>query len=284
VERLYAVTLLGYPLPLLVLLFLWYSFWGWAMETAYCSVKERRFVFRGFLKGPICPIYGSGVLMMVFCLTPFAHSFPLFYLVATVTMSAWEYFVGWLLETTTHIKYWDYSQQPFNLKGRICLGTSLYWGAAAWAAIYWLHPATLRLAGHLSPLWQCWLASLLSAVTLADGVITIRHLALTSGFLRKAEEKRAELERLRGQLRQAGLQKLQTARLQASLARMELEHSQFLQEAARHSARFRARYPRLSSLAFAPSLKVVREQAVRLLKERAERFARQNKGRKKGSE
>ena len=276
------LVLLGYPLPLLILLFLWYSLLGWAMETAYCSVRERRFVFRGFLKGPICPIYGSGVLFMVLWLSRFTDSIPLFFLMATLTMSAWEYFVGWALEATTHIKYWDYSDQPFNLKGRVCLGTSLYWGLAAYLTIYWLHPVTLDLAGHLPPLWQCRLAAVLSAVTLTDTVLTVRHLALTSGFLRRAEETRAALEALRRQLRDTGLQKLQTARLQARLARMELERNRFLQEAAHHSARFRARYARLSSLDFAPSLKTVREEALRLLSERTARFSRKKGERRDG--
>lgn len=124
----YSVTVLGVPLPLLFLYFLWYSLLGWIMETIYCSIKERRFVFRGFLKGPICPIYGFGVLMMVLVLSRFTQNVFLFYLVATVTMSAWEYFVGWLLEKTTHMKYWDYSDHRFNLEGRICLNTSLFWG------------------------------------------------------------------------------------------------------------------------------------------------------------
>lgn len=120
----YNITCAGVPLPLLVLYFLWYSFLGWCMETAFCSISERRFVFRGFLKGPICPIYGFGVMVMVLWLQQFTQNFFLFYLIATVTMSAWEYFVGWLLEVTTHMKYWDYSHRRFNLKGRICLATA----------------------------------------------------------------------------------------------------------------------------------------------------------------
>lgn len=277
----YSITVMGIPLPLLFLYFLWYSFLGWVMETVYCSVKERRFVFRGFLKGPICPIYGFGVLMMVLFLSRFTQkNVFLFYLVATVTMSAWEYFVGWLLEVTTHMKYWDYSDHRFNLKGRICLNTSLFWGVAAYAAIYWIHPATVRLFQRLTPFWQTLLAALLLAVTLADAVFTIRHLALTSGFLRKAEQVRKELDAQRKQLRDASLQKLQTVRLQAALAKLELEQKQFLQEAAHYSARFRARYSLLSSRKFTPSLQVVKEQATRLLGDRAARLAQQKQLRK----
>ena len=116
--------------------------------------------------------------------------------------------------------------------------------------------------------------------TLTDTALTIRRLALTSGFLRKAEQVRRELETQRNQLRDAGLQKLQTVRLQAALAKLELEETHLLQEAAHHSARFRARYAKLSSRAFAPSLQLVKEQAARLRDERTARFAQLKKQRK----
>ncbi len=275
-----SITLLGYPLPLLFLYFIWYSFLGWVMETTYCSFKKRHFVFRGFLKGPICPIYGFGVLMMVLWLGRFTHNVFLFYVIATVTMSAWEYLVGWLLEVTTHIKYWDYSNNRFNLKGRICLGTCLYWGTAAYAAIYWIHPATIRLLQHLTPFAQAILATILLAVTLADTICTIRRLALTSGFLRRAEQVRKELEHQRDQLCEAGLQKFQTVRLQAALAKLELEQNRFLQEVAHHSARFRARYTVMSSRKFAPSFQLVKDHAAGLLHDRTAYFAQIKKLRK----
>lgn len=278
---LYNITCSGVPLPLLALYFLWYSFLGWVMETAYCSVMQRRFVLRGFLKGPICPIYGFGVIVMVLWLQRFTRNFVLFYLIATVTMSAWEYFVGWLLEVTTHMKYWDYSDRRWNLKGRVCLGNSLYWGIAAYAAIFWLHPATERLFAHLSLLAQTLLAGGLLALTLADTIVTIRHLALTSGFLSKAEQTRKELERQRDQLLDAGAQALQTARVQMALAKMELEEHRLLQEAAHHSARFRNRYQLMSSRVFQGSFQFVKEHAATLRQERKERFAKRKAERKK---
>ena len=123
------VSFLGYPLSTLVLYFCFYAFMGWLMETVYCSILEKRFVSRGFLHGPLCPIYGVGVLLMILFFKPLAGNIVVFYLVSTVTMSAWEYFVGWFLEVTTHMKYWDYSMSRFNLKCRICLWVCLIWGA-----------------------------------------------------------------------------------------------------------------------------------------------------------
>ena len=263
----------GVPLTQMFLYFVWYSFLGWCMESTYCSIMEKHLINRGFLHLPLCPIYGAGVLIMVNFFTPFTGNPLLFYVMATVVMSAWEYFVGWLLEVTTHMKYWDYSHRRFNLKGRICLGNSLYWGIAAYAAIFWIHPATQRLFGHLSTVAQTWLAGGLLALTLADTVITIRHLALTSGFLAKAEQVQTELERQKEQLREAGLQKLQSARLQMALAKKELEENRLLQEAAHHSARFRKRYHLMSSRNFKESLQFVKEHATGLRQDRNDRFA-----------
>ena len=100
------MTILGYPILDLFLYFVFYSFLGWVMETCYCSICERRLVPRGFLYGPICPIYGIGVLLMILFFTPLKKNLVLFYVVAVAVMSSWEYFVAWLLETTTHVKYW----------------------------------------------------------------------------------------------------------------------------------------------------------------------------------
>lgn len=276
----YAVMLHEIPLPLLVLFFFWYSFWGWVMESIYCSLRQKHFVCRGFLKGPICPIYGFGILMIILWLQPFTHHFFLFFLIAAVTMSVWEYLVAWLLEVTTHMKYWDYSQRRLNLHGRICLGNSLYWGIAAYAAIFWIHPATQQLFARLSPFSQTILAGGLLVITATDTAFTIRSLILASGFLSKAELVQKELERQRAMLRDAGLQKLQTARLQMALAKLELEHNHLLQEAAHHSARFRNRYALMSTRRFSNAFLYIKEHASALLQARAERFIRLKQQRK----
>lgn len=172
-----ALVLFGYPLSTLILFFCFYSFAGWCMESTYCSILERRVVLRGFLHGPICPIYGVIILMMILFFRPLAGNIPLFYLVSTVTISAWEYFVGWFLETTTHMKYWDYSMYRFNLKGRICLWVCLIWGALSYLCIFWIHPPVERLVERIPAQLQTVLATLLALTILVDAIITIWQLA-----------------------------------------------------------------------------------------------------------
>ena len=187
-------VLFGFPITLLFLYFMVYSFLGWIMETTYCSIGERRFVARGFLYGPICPIYGVGVLMMICWFAPFMGNPLLFYAVAVVGMSAWEYLVGWFLETTTHIKYWDYSMHKFNLHGRICLWVSLTWGVLAYLIIFWVHPPVARLIDKVPPLAQHIVALVLLVILVADAVATIRDLALVTRMLNRLNQMGDELQ------------------------------------------------------------------------------------------
>lgn len=194
----------GLPLSMAFLYFAVYSFLGWCMETVLCSVVERRLVSRGFLFGPICPIYGVGVLMMICWFQPFMDRPVVFYLVATVCMSAWEYLVGWFLEVTTHIKYWDYSWSKFNLKGRICLPVSLAWGFLSYMVLFLIHP---RVEGALAGLRGSILYfadGLLLGVILADAGATIFQLVKASQLMVRLRQAGDEL-RLRAHLGKAEL-------------------------------------------------------------------------------
>lgn len=289
----------GVPLTQMFLYFVWYSFLGWCMESTYCSIMEKHLINRGFLHLPLCPIYGAGVLIMVNFFTPFTGNPLLFYVMATVVMSAWEYFVGWLLEVTTHMKYWDYSHRRFNLKGRICLGNCLWWGVASYFVIYWIHPATIRLLGTLPVLARQITAYVLAAAVIADTVITIRDLALISKALAKAEEARVQLELGKKELQEqldarkdalaqsleAKKEKLQQSleakkddlqeslenraeRAKARLAALEERRSQMLAAADKHSRRFVRHYRTLSSRRYSGTLAELRRRAAERLKDR----------------
>ncbi len=186
-------VLFGFPISMLFLYFVFYSFLGWIMETTYCSILEKRFVARGFLYGPICPIYGVGVLMMICWFAPLKGNPLVFYVVATLCMSTWEYLVGWFLETTTHIKYWDYSMFRFNLHGRICLHICLIWGVLAYVVIFFIHPPIERLFALLSPTAQHVAVIALLVVLIVDAAATIHELALVSRMMRKVSETGDEL-------------------------------------------------------------------------------------------
>lgn len=186
-------VLLGYPVTQLILYFFFYSFLGWVMETCYCSFLEKKYVARGFLYGPICPIYGVGVLLMLLFFKPLAGNVVLFYVTAVVVMSAWEYLVSWLLEVTTHARYWDYSHFKINLNGRICLPISLAWGVLSYIVIFLIHPRTEVLFLRL-PLWASHvLCGILLGILISDATLTIRQLTLVSNLTKEAARVSEEL-------------------------------------------------------------------------------------------
>lgn len=280
--------LFGMPISLVFLYFMFYSFLGWVMETLYCSVKQGHYVPRGFLFGPICPIYGVGALISVFFFSRFTDNPLVFYVLATVVMSAWEYFVGWFLETTTHMKYWNYSSHKYNLSGRISLFISLWWGVLAYLTIFYIHPAVSH-AGDMIPIWLRYtLTGSLGTLVLVDTVTTIRTLALTTRVLGKLEEVSGEL-RLQAALGKAELgerletakdslspeelrQRLETARESASrnldeaTERLRARRKELVDQAEHYSRRFRSRYSELTSKRFEHGLADVKEAGETLKK------------------
>ena len=123
-----------------VLYFFAYSFLGWVCECLYCGIPARRFINRGFLEGPYCPIYGWGALIVIFALTPLRDYPPLLFLGAMIFTSVLEYVTSWLMEKLFHSKWWDYSERPFNLNGRICLLNSFLFGVMGLVVMYVVHP------------------------------------------------------------------------------------------------------------------------------------------------
>lgn len=110
-----------------------YSFLGWCFESAYVSLKNRRPVNRGFMRGTFLPIYGCGAIMMLVVSGPFQNlavpqKYIFIYLAGCVGASALEYVTGVIMEALFKVRYWDYSKNRFNFQGHICLGASLAWG------------------------------------------------------------------------------------------------------------------------------------------------------------
>lgn len=124
----------------LLLYFFIYSFLGWVLESVYKSILLKKWVNSGFLYGPLCPIYGTGALIMILFLNSFKNNIFLLFIVGFFVLSVWEYFVGWLLETFFKTKYWDYTKNKFNIKGRVCLLNSIIWGVLGIVFMEFIHP------------------------------------------------------------------------------------------------------------------------------------------------
>ena len=105
-----------------------YCFFGWIFESTYVSLKQKRLVNRGFLRLPMLPLYGSGAVMMLWVSLPVRNSLPLVYISGFIAATALEYITGAVMERLFKVRYWDYSNQPFQLHGYICLSSSIAWG------------------------------------------------------------------------------------------------------------------------------------------------------------
>lgn len=254
----------GIPITMLFLYFITYSFLGWCVETTYCCIGERRWVSRGFLYGPICPIYGVGVLLMILFFAPLSGNLVVFYVTATLVMSAWEYLVGWFLETTTHIKYWDYSNKPFNIKGRVCLQISLCWGVLSYITIFFLHPNVAALFARI-PIWLRYsLAGSVTTLLLVDVITTIRHLALTAKLMAKLEVAGQEL-RLQSALAKAEVNdRLESVKDNERLIALRAKYEDLLDLTEKQSRRFRNRYSRMNSSKFSAGLHEVSDRGTQL--------------------
>ena len=128
-----------YSLLQWMLFFYIYCFFGWIIESIYVSVCTGNWVNRGFMRGPVIPIYGTGAIIILFAVIPFRTSLILVFILGTVAASILEFVTGFVMERIYKVRYWDYSDKPFNLCGYICLFNSLCWGVLSILLIYLVH-------------------------------------------------------------------------------------------------------------------------------------------------
>lgn len=111
-----------------LLFFFIYCFLGWVWESCYVSIKKREWINRGFLHGPMLPIYGSGAIIVLLCTIGVRDQVILIFIFGMTGATILEYVTGACMERLFRVRYWDYSHMPLNLKGYICLPVSLGWG------------------------------------------------------------------------------------------------------------------------------------------------------------
>ncbi len=136
----------------MVCIFFLYGFLGWCVEVIYAAVNRGEFVNRGFLFGPICPVYGVGMLAVLLALEPIKDNFVALYLGSAAITTAIELLMGVLAQRLFHTRLWDYSKEPFNFKGYVCLKFSLVWGVGALVIVDILHPVLMRPI-EMVPVW-----------------------------------------------------------------------------------------------------------------------------------
>lgn len=149
-----------------------YACMGWCLEVVFCGLNNGHFINRGFLNGPVCPIYGVGGVLIISLLTPISGNVFVLFAGAVVVTSAIEYLTGYALEKMYNARWWDYSGEPFNIKGYICLKFSLAWGIVGVILMRGIHPAVMKIIGVFPKVLGVILLSVFSAVFVADCIAT----------------------------------------------------------------------------------------------------------------
>ena len=180
--------------------FFFYSFIGWFFESCYCSIRPKKWVNRGFLRGPICPIYGTGGLVMMICLLPLRHITEnlylnelLIFIAGAILCDIVEFMTSYIMEKLFNARWWDYSNKKFNIQGRICLTHTFYWGTCSCLFVFILEPImNLYLVGQVSESSRNILTYIFLTVFAFDLLDTVIHALgirnISSTFMKLSEE------------------------------------------------------------------------------------------------
>lgn len=155
-------------IELYFLLFILYSFLGWLMEVVCKSFQYKRFMNRGFLIGPYCPIYGLGSLLIIFLLQGFSRHIVILFLMSILICSSLEYFTSYIMEKIFRARWWDYSQKRLHINGRICFSTTIPFGILGCVIVYYINPFFLQVITSLPNVFIHVITFLLLVLFLVD--------------------------------------------------------------------------------------------------------------------
>ncbi|HPF83536.1 MAG TPA: putative ABC transporter permease [Bacilli bacterium] len=161
-----------YTLQNYILIFFIVSIIGWLMETLLNYIETKKIVDRGFLLGPYCPIYGTGVLIIILFLSKYENDLIVLYIMSTLMCSVLEYVTSYAMEKMFNARWWDYSQIKYNLNGRICLTNSLLFGLGGLLVVIFIAPFLVHMINYIPVKTQNIVANILLIIYLIDNIIS----------------------------------------------------------------------------------------------------------------
>ncbi len=156
------------------LLFILYSFLGWLMEVILVSIQTKKPTDRGFLIGPLCPIYGVGALLITILLNKYSNDLPALFIMATILGAILEYFTSYIMEKMFKTRWWDYSDKKYNINGRISLTTSIGFGILGVILIHILNPFFKNILNHFSNTAVLTISIVLLIIFIIDIITSFR--------------------------------------------------------------------------------------------------------------
>ena len=165
------------PFSAAFLIFIMFSVIGWVSEVIYVGLTSaHKFVNRGFLHGPLCPIYGVGGVVILMLPEQLYNTWIPLFLSSMILCTIVEYITSWLMEKLFHARWWDYSKHKFNIKGRVCLLNSLLFGIMGLGVIRFVYPHIIDLLNLIGPIWLEVDAFIIGIVLIVDVIWTIYDL------------------------------------------------------------------------------------------------------------
>jgi len=161
-------------ISILILLFFTYSLLGWLLEVTCKWIEQKKFINRGFLIGPYCPIYGYGVLIMTLLLSKYLNDPFTLWIMIILSCSLLEYFTSYILEKIFATRWWDYSKRKCNINGRICLETMIPFSFFGMLIMYKINPFFYTIYEKIPTMTLIILASLMSIIYITDNIISFK--------------------------------------------------------------------------------------------------------------
>ncbi len=180
--------------------FYFYSFLGWCFESTWVSLKSKKLINRGFMRGPFLPLYGSGATMMLVVSMPFRDDVFLTYIAGCVGATALEYVTGIAMETLFQVRYWDYTNRKFNFQGRICLRSTVVWGFFTIMMTNVGHRPVEQLVFLAPPKLLYYVTLLLTIYIAADFALSFKAAIDLRNILAKMQRVKEELMRMQKRL------------------------------------------------------------------------------------
>ena len=173
--------------------FIIYSFMGWFLEVICKLFEFKRFVNRGFLIGPICPIYGYGVLLIIILIGNSTNDILAVFLKSILVCSILEYFTSYFMEKLFKARWWDYSRRKFNINGRICLETMLPFGILGTTVVYVIHPIITKFVDIFSNQTIMIVSIVLFIIYLTDNIISFNVMSRIKDEIKRQKTDNTEL-------------------------------------------------------------------------------------------
>lgn len=224
-------------------IFISYAFIGWCTEVAYAALNTGRFVNRGFLNGPYCPIYGFGVVIVVAVLTPIKDNLLILFVGSLFLTSVLEYFTGLVLEKIFHNKWWDYTNEPFNIQGYVCLKFSIMWGLACTFVMKLVHPAIYKAITVIPFVAGVVILIIIMIGFTVDCCVTVATILKFNKHLRLMNEMAARLHQISDEIGEHIYENVSIAVEKSE--QFQDEHEEFLQKVAEKRMDKRAEYEEL---------------------------------------